>query len=41
MAGVSRIELGHKDSVVWQSGSENQLHRMLTFQQGSWEIRMA
>ena len=41
MAGVSRIELGHKDSVVWQSGSENQLHRMLMFQQGAWEIRMA
>ena len=41
MAGVSRIELRHKDSVVWQSGPENQLHRMLMFQQGAWEIRMA
>ena len=40
MAGVSRIELRHKDSVVWQSGPENQLHRMLMFQQGAWEIRM-
>ena len=41
MAGVSRIELRHKESVVWQSGPENQLHRMLMFQQESWEIRMA
>ena len=41
MAGVSRIELRHKDSVVWQSGPENQLHRMLMFQQGAWEMRMA
>ncbi len=41
MAGVSRIELRHKDSVFWQSGPENQLHRMLMFQQGAWEIRMA
>jgi UDP-GlcNAc:undecaprenyl-phosphate GlcNAc-1-phosphate transferase len=41
MAGVSRIELRHKESVVWQSGPENKLHRMLMFQQGSWEIRMA
>ncbi len=41
MAGVSRIELRHKDSVVWQSGPENQLHRMLVFQQEAWEIRMA
>ena len=41
MAGVSRIELLHKDSVVWQSGPENQLHRMLMFQQGAWEMRMA
>ena len=41
MAGVSRIELRHKDSVVWQSGPENQFHRMLMFQQGAWEIRMA
>jgi UDP-GlcNAc:undecaprenyl-phosphate/decaprenyl-phosphate GlcNAc-1-phosphate transferase len=41
MAGVSRIELRHKDSVVWQSGTENLLHRMLMFQQGAWEIRMA
>jgi len=41
MAGVSGMELLHKDSVVWQSGPENQLHRMLMFQQGAWEIRMA
>ena len=41
MAGVSRIELRHKESVVWQSGPENQLHRMLMFQQGAWEIRLA
>ena len=41
MAGVSCIELRHKESVVWQSGPENQLHRMLMFQQGAWEIRMA
>ena len=41
MAGVSRIELLHKDSVVWQSGPENQSHRILVFQQGAWEVRMA
>ena len=41
MAGVSHIELRHKDSVVWQSGPENQLHRMMLFQQGAWEMRMA
>jgi len=41
MAGVSRIELRHKESVFWQNGPENQLHRMLMFQQGSWEMRMA
>ena len=41
MAGVSRIELRHKDSVVWQSGPENQLHRMLMFQHGDWEMLMA
>ena len=41
MAGVSRIELRHKDSVVWQSGPENQLHRILMFKKGAWEMRMA
>ena len=41
MAGVSRIELRHKESVVWQSGPENQLHRMLMFQHGDWEMLMA
>jgi len=40
MAGVCRIELRHKDSVVWQIGPENQLHRMLMFQKESWEIRL-
>jgi UDP-GlcNAc:undecaprenyl-phosphate/decaprenyl-phosphate GlcNAc-1-phosphate transferase len=41
MAGVSHIELRHKDSVVWQSGPENQLHRMIMFRQRAWEVRMA
>ena len=41
MAGVARIVLRHKDSIIWQSGLENQLHRMLKFQQGNWEVLMA
>ena len=41
MAGVSRIEVRLRDTVVWQSGPENHLHRMLMFQQRSWEVRMS
>ena len=41
MAGVARIELRKKDSIIWQSGIENQLHRMLKFQRGNWEVLMA
>ena len=40
MAGVSRIELRHKDLVVWQSGPENHSHRMLMFQHEEWEVQM-
>ena len=41
MAGVSRIEVRLRDSVVWQSGPENHSHRMLMFQHRAWEVRMA
>ena len=41
MAGVSRIEVRLRDTVVWQRGYENHLHRMLLFQHGAWEVRMA
>ena len=41
MAGVSRVELRKKDLVVWQSGPQNQDHRMLVFQLEKWEVRMA
>ena len=40
MTGVSRIELRKKDSVVWKSGPENQIHRMLMFRHEKWEVRM-
>ena len=41
MAGVSRVELRKKDSIIWQSGPENQSHRILMFQHFEWEVRMA
>ena len=41
MAGVSRIELRHKDSVILESGPENHGHRMLMFQHEEWEVRIA
>ena len=39
IAGVCRIVLRHKDSFVWESGAENQAHRMLIFQHENWEVR--
>ena len=41
IAGVSRIELRKKDLVIWQSGPENKLDRMIMFRRGAWEIRVA
>ena len=41
IAGVSRLELRKNDSVVWQTGPENQAHRILMFQHTEWELRMA
>jgi len=41
MAGVSRFEVRLRDTVVWQSGSKNHLHRVLLFQHGAWEVLMA
>ncbi len=41
MAGVSRIELRKKDSVVWISGPEDRAHRVLMFQHREWELKLA
>jgi len=41
IAGVSRLELREKDSVIWQTGPENQAHRILIFQHSEFELRMA
>lgn len=41
MAGVCRVELRKKDSVIWMIGLENQAHRMLMFQHDNWEVRMS
>ena len=41
IAGVSRVELRKKDLVIWQSGPENQDHRILMFKHFEWEVRMA
>jgi hypothetical protein len=40
MTGVSRIELIRNDSVVWETGTENQIHRMLMFRYEKWEVRI-
>jgi len=40
MAGVSRIELLKNNSVIWETGPENQSHRMLMFQNEKWEVKM-
>ena len=41
LAGVSRLEVRQRDSVFWKCGPKNHSHRMLLFQQGSWEVRLA
>ena len=41
IAEVSRIEVRLNNTVVWQSGPENHLHRMLMFKQENWEVRIA
>ena len=40
LAGVSRIELRLKDSVIWEKGPEDRSHRMLVFRQEDWEVRI-
>ena len=40
MAGVSRIELRKKDSIVWVIGTDNLVHRLLVFKHEKWEVRM-
>ena len=40
VAGVSRLELRKKDSIIWQSGPEKNSHRVLMFKHNKWEVRM-
>ncbi len=41
LAGVSRIEVCLKNSVIWQSGPKDDSHQILLFRQGVWEVRLA